>query len=66
MKFTTEELLLAAEIGRRALDIAMARTQDMTREEAMAFRSQHEAELVKAALEECERTADIIAMLRQQ
>ncbi|PRD68762.1 hypothetical protein C6P61_09685 [Malikia spinosa] len=66
MKFTTEELLLAAEIGKRRIEMARAMTRDMTAEEVEVFRRQRWDELAKLALEELEGVASVIATLRHQ
>ena len=66
MKHTIDELLFAAAVSERVLKLRMAKTVNMSKEEADAFNAQPVDPLIKEAVREFEEIASFIAEIRSR
>ena len=64
MKHSTEELLFAAAIRERAASIRTSKTRGMSEQDAEEFMKKPANDLIKEALEEFSRIADVVSKLR--
>nr|WP_314711576.1 hypothetical protein [uncultured Comamonas sp.] len=66
MKHTTEELLFAAAVCERVLKLRMAKTVNMSKEEAEAFNALPSDPLIEDALREFDAVATFISEFRSR